>query len=84
MRRNAWNCITDWWNTNDATTLIYFQLKVERWPYIQKNDMCVSTIYEVEYNFWKQAYEKMVDDNDDDDNGILMYLVEGLVLFLYL
>ncbi|CAG9333020.1 unnamed protein product [Blepharisma stoltei] len=84
MRRNAWNCITDWWNTNDATTLIYFQLKVERWPYIQKNDMCVSTIYEVEYNFWKQAYEKMVDDNDDDDNGILMYLAEGLGLFLYL
>ncbi|CAG9318253.1 unnamed protein product [Blepharisma stoltei] len=83
MRRNAWNCITDWWSTNEATTLIYYQLKVERWPYIQKNDMCVSAIYEVEYNFWKQAYERMI-DNDDEDDDLAMSLIAAANIFLYL
>lgn len=78
IRRKALNCISDWWNTDSATSLTYYTLKLSNWASIQNNDICVSEIYELNYNLWKKAYEKIADEDENDDKDDIAVCLYGL------
>ncbi|CAG9328834.1 unnamed protein product [Blepharisma stoltei] len=68
LRRQNFQCIADWWDSNDMTLLNYFSLKTNYWPYLQMNDDCTQNMFLSDYYKVQESYNALRNTTDPDDH----------------